>query len=93
MRTDPTRFDVPHSSTVDHRALLEGSTAAGRRLGDGLIRHTRHVARTLSEDAWQITDAEGQHTARVTGTVEEAVARAHYQLAAYGGGDVRITGD
>ncbi|GAA4613929.1 hypothetical protein [Saccharopolyspora hordei] len=55
--------------------------------------HSRHIARTLSEDAWQITDAQGQHTARVTGTEEDAVAHAHDQLAHYGGGDVHVSDD
>lgn len=56
-----------------------------------MIRHTRHISRTLSDDAWQITDAEGQHTARLTGSEQDAVARAHRQLASYGGGDVLVT--
>ena len=51
---------------------------------------TRHVARTLSDDAWQITNSEGQHTARIIGTVADAVARAHHQLADYGGGRVLV---
>lgn len=54
------------------------------------MRRTRHVARTLSDDAWQITDSEGQHTARIIGTKQDAVARAHHQLAAYGGGSVFV---
>lgn len=53
--------------------------------------HTRHIARTLTDDAWQITDAEGQHTARVIGTEDDAVTRAQHQLAAYGGGSVLVT--
>lgn len=53
---------------------------------------TRHVARTLSDEAWQITDAEGQHTARIVGSENDAVARAHHQLAAYGGGRVLVLG-
>lgn len=52
------------------------------------MRHSRHVTRTLSDDGWQITDAEGQHTARIVGTEHDALARAHHQLAAYGGGRV-----
>ncbi|MEV4646189.1 hypothetical protein [Saccharopolyspora sp. NPDC049357] len=55
------------------------------------MRHSRHVARTLSDDAWQITDAEGQHTARIVGTEHDAIARADHQLAAYGGGRVFLT--
>lgn len=55
------------------------------------MRHSRHVARALFDDAWQITDAEGQHTARISGTERDAVARAHHQLAAYGGGHVFLT--
>jgi hypothetical protein len=55
------------------------------------MRATRHVARTLSDDAWQITDAEGQHTARIAGTRDDAVARARGQLAARGGGRVLVT--
>ncbi|RCW40946.1 uncharacterized protein DUF2188 [Halopolyspora algeriensis] len=55
------------------------------------MRPIRHVARTLSDDAWQITGADGQHTARVIGTAADAVARAHHQLAAYGGGRVLVT--
>lgn len=51
---------------------------------------TRHVARTLSGEAWQITDAEGQHTARIVGSEHDAVARAHRQLAAFGGGRVLV---
>lgn len=53
--------------------------------------HSRYVARTLSDDAWQITDGEGQHTARLRGTERDAVARAHRQLAACGGGVVLVT--
>ena len=56
------------------------------------MRRIRYVAPTLSEDAWQITDAEGQHTARVIGTESEAVASARRQLAAVGGGRVLVTG-
>ncbi|KAA5835248.1 hypothetical protein F1721_10745 [Saccharopolyspora hirsuta] len=56
-----------------------------------MMRHCRHVARTLSDDAWQITDAEGQQTARIAGTEHDAIARAHHQLAAYGGGHVFLT--
>lgn len=52
---------------------------------------SRYVARTLSDDAWQITDGEGQLTARLSGTEMDAVARAHHQLAAYGGGSVLVT--
>jgi adenine deaminase len=52
---------------------------------------TRHVARTLTDEAWQITDAEGQHTARVIGTENDAVTRAQHQLAADGGGNVLVT--
>ena len=52
--------------------------------------HSRHVAPTLSDDAWQITDGEGQHTARVAGSEEDAVACAHRQLEAYGGGSVSV---
>ena len=55
------------------------------------MRHTRYISRTLSDDGWQITDAEGQHTARLTGTEHDAVARAHRQLTAYGGGTVLVT--
>lgn len=55
------------------------------------MRLSRYVARTLSDDAWQITDAEGQHTARIAGTEHDAIARAHRQLAAYGGGRVFLT--
>ncbi|MEB3370253.1 hypothetical protein [Saccharopolyspora mangrovi] len=55
------------------------------------MRHARHVARTLSDDAWVITDAEGQHTARVVGSEHDAIVRAHHQLAAYGGGQVLLT--
>ena len=56
-----------------------------------MIRHTRYISRTLSDDAWQITDAEGQHTARLTGTEKDAIARAHRQLASHGGGNVLVT--
>ncbi|GAA3357696.1 MULTISPECIES: hypothetical protein [Saccharopolyspora] len=56
------------------------------------MRRIRYVALTLAEDAWQITDAEGQHTARVIGTEAEAVASAHRQLAVVGGGRVLVTG-
>ena len=56
-----------------------------------MIRHTRYISRTLSDDAWQITDADGQHTARLTGTEKDAIARAHCQLASYGGGNVLVT--
>lgn len=55
------------------------------------MRPIRHVARTLCDEAWQITDAEGQQTARVRGSEREAVARAHRQLAACGGGRVLVT--
>ena len=55
------------------------------------MRPIRHVARTLCDEAWQITDAEGQHTARIAGTEHDAIARAHRQLAAYGGGRVFLT--
>ncbi|MCX2730574.1 hypothetical protein OOZ19_10005 [Saccharopolyspora sp. NFXS83] len=54
-------------------------------------RPTRYIARTLSDDAWQITDGEGQHTARLSGTEHDAVTRAHRQLAAFGGGTVLVT--
>jgi len=55
------------------------------------MRRCRHVARTLSEHGWQITEAEGQHTARIASTEHDAIARAHHQLAAYGGGRVFLT--
>lgn len=54
------------------------------------MRRIRQVARTLTDDAWQIVDAEGQHTARINGTRNDAVAHAHHQLAAYGGGSVFV---
>lgn len=49
---------------------------------EGTMQHIRHISATLSDDAWQITDARGQHTARVTGTQQDAVALAQHQLAA-----------
>lgn len=55
------------------------------------MKRTRHISPTLFDDAWQITDSKGQHTARVSGTERDAVALAHHQLAAYGGGTVHVT--
>ncbi|GAB3673400.1 hypothetical protein [Saccharopolyspora tripterygii] len=69
-------------STSDERT-------AGHRADS--MQYSRHVARTLAEDAWLITDAEGQHTARIIGTEQDAIDRAHDQLAAYGGGHVLLT--
>lgn len=74
----------PIESTSDDRR-----SPAGHR--DESRQHSRHVARTLSDEAWQITDAEGQHTARITGSEQDAIAHAHDQLAAYGGGHVVLT--
>lgn len=75
----------PTESTSDE----DDSRSAGQRADS--MQHSRHVARTLSDDAWQITDSEGQHTARIAGTEQDAVDRAHDQLAAYGGGHVFLT--
>lgn len=74
----------PTEGTSDDR-----KSPAGHR--DESMQHSRHVAPTLSEEAWQITDAEGQHTARITGSEQDAIAQAHDQLAAYGGGHVFLT--
>lgn len=39
---------------------------------------------------WQITNPEGQHTAHVDGSQQDAVERAHRQLEAVGGGQVVV---
>ncbi|MFR9730264.1 hypothetical protein ACL03H_13625 [Saccharopolyspora sp. MS10] len=79
---------APVVSEVDDRPGVAGARAARPRAA---ARHTRYIARTLSDEAWQITDGEGQHTARLVGSEHDAVDRAHRQLAAFGGGTVLVT--
>ncbi|MHA6799634.1 hypothetical protein [Bounagaea algeriensis] len=52
-----------------------------RRVSPGLLR------------GWIITDGEGQHTAHVNGSRSQALACAHRQLDAVGGGEVLVDED
>ncbi|WP_243791793.1 hypothetical protein [Saccharopolyspora gloriosae] len=88
MTPHPSAPATPASSTVDERRRVAGSRSSSSR---SAARQTRYISRTLSDEAWQITDGEGQHTARLSGTEHDAVARAHRQLAAAGGGTVLVT--
>ncbi|MCP2330455.1 MULTISPECIES: hypothetical protein [Actinoalloteichus] len=54
--------------------------------------HTRHIAPDLVS-GWQITNAEGQQTARVGGSRQDALNRAHRQLSVDGGGYVTVEED
>lgn len=50
---------------------------------------TRHIIPGLFA-GWQITDTEGQHTAPIVASRQDALEHAHHQLAALGGGRVVI---
>lgn len=88
MTLHPSTLAPSAASAVDDRIRATGARCPAPR---SAARQTRYIARTLSDDAWQITDGEGQHTARLSGTESDAVARAHRQLAACGGGTVLVT--
>ncbi len=42
---------------------------------------------------WQVTNSDGQHTAHIAGTQQDAVECAHRQLHALGGGHVILDED
>ncbi|MBA8824936.1 hypothetical protein FHX42_002283 [Saccharopolyspora lacisalsi] len=53
---------------------------------------TRHIAPGLFA-GWQVTNPDGQHTAHITGTRQDAVECAHRQVNALGGGHVLLDED
>lgn len=76
-------------TTVKHCPKLRGRRIPADPMKKESSLHTRHIARGLFS-GWQITNTEGQHTARIAGTRHDALECAHRQLAAVGGGRVTL---
>lgn len=54
--------------------------------------HTRHIEPGLIS-GWQITNDQGQHTAHIHGSRQDALDRAHHQLNTEGGDGGQVTID